>query len=340
MSIKAGVNGFGRIGRLAFRAGIEREDVDFIAINAPDKTPEQLAYLFKYDSVHGRFSGDVDYDDNNLIVNGKAIRLLDSRNPADLHWGEFGVDYVLECTGKFLTRDAVQVHLDNGAKQVIISAPSKDDSPMFVTGVNLDKYTPDMDVISNASCTTNCLAPMAKVLHDNFGIAEGLMTTVHAVTASEAAVDGFNKKNWRLGRAAFDNIIPTTTGAAKAVGKVIPELKGLLTGTSLRVPVADVSVVDLTVRLLKPTPYEEICRAMKLASEGEFKGIIGYVDEHVVSSDFKTDARTCIFDAKAGIALSDSFVKLIAWYDNEWGYSNKMLDLLKHVHKVRTGEVI
>lgn len=340
MSIKAGVNGFGRIGRLAFRAGIEREDIDFIAINAPDKTPEQLAYLFKYDSVHGRFNGDVDFDDENLIVNGKKIRLLDSRNPADLHWGELGVDYVLECTGKFLTRDAVQVHLNNGAKQVIISAPSKDDTPMFVFGVNQDTYCSEMDVISNASCTTNCLAPMAKVLNDSFGIVEGLMTTVHAVTASEAAVDGFNKKNWRLGRAAFDNIIPTTTGAAKAVGKVIPSLNGLLTGTSLRVPVADVSVVDLTVRLKTAAPYSEICRVMKEASENAFKGIIGYIDEHVVSSDFKTDNRTCIFDAKAGVALSDNFVKLIAWYDNEWAYSNKMLDLLKHVHKVRTGEEV
>ena len=340
MSIKTGINGFGRIGRLAFRAGIERDDVDFLAINAPDKTPEQLAYLFKYDSVHGRFSGDVDYDDEHLIVNGKAIRLLDSRNPGDLHWGELGIDYVLECTGKFLTREAAQVHLDNGARQVIISAPSKDDTPMFVVGVNQDTYASDMDIISNASCTTNCLAPMAKVLHTHFGILEGLMTTVHAVTASEAAVDGFNKKNWRLGRAAFDNIIPSTTGAAKAVGKVIPELKGLLTGTSLRVPVADVSVVDLTVRLAKAAPYSEICRVMQEASQGEFKGIIGYVDEHVVSSDFKTDDRTCIFDAKAGVALTDNFVKLIAWYDNEWGYSNKMLDLLKHVHFVRTGEAV
>lgn len=340
MSIKAGVNGFGRIGRLAFRAGVEREDIDFIAINAPDKTPEQLAYLFKYDSVHGRFNGDVDFDDENLIVNGKKIRLLDSRNPADLHWGDLGVDYVLECTGKFLTREAVQVHLNNGAKQVIISAPSKDDTPMFVFGVNQNTYSSDMNVISNASCTTNCLAPMAKVLNDAFGIVEGLMTTVHAVTASEAAVDGFNKKNWRLGRAAFDNIIPTTTGAAKAVGKVIPSLNGLLTGTSLRVPVADVSVVDLTVRLKKAAPYAEICRVMKEASEHAFKGIIGYIDENVVSSDFKTDNRTCIFDAKAGVALSDTFVKLIAWYDNEWAYSNKMLDLLKHVHKTRTGEEV
>ena len=340
MSIRTGVNGFGRIGRLAFRAGIERDDIDFVAINAPDKTPEQLAYLFKYDSVHGRFNGDVDFDDENLIVNGKKIRLLDSRNPADLHWGDLGVEYVLECTGKFLTRDAVKVHLDNGAKQVIISAPSKDDTPMFVYGVNQETYECSMDVISNASCTTNCLAPMAKVLNDHFGIIEGLMTTVHAVTASEAAVDGFNKKNWRLGRAAFDNIIPTTTGAAKAVGKVIPSLNGLLTGTSLRVPVADVSVVDLTVRLRTAAPYSEICRVMKEASETNFKGIIGYIDEHVVSSDFKTDNRTCIFDAKAGVALSENFVKLIAWYDNEWAYSNKMLDLLKHVHKVRTGEKI
>lgn len=340
MGIKAAINGFGRIGRLAFRAGIERDDVEFIAVNAPDKTPEQLAYLFKYDSVHGRFNGTVDYDETSLIVNGRRINLLGSRKIEDLPWGEMGVEYVLECTGKFLTKEAVQGHLDNGAKQVIISAPSKDDTPMFVFGVNQNTYSPDMTVISNASCTTNCLAPMAKVINENFGIIEGLMTTVHAVTASEAAVDGFNKKNWRMGRTAFDNIIPTTTGAAKAVGNVIPELKGKLTGTSLRVPIADVSVVDLTVRLEKPAKYEEICEAMREASRGEFSGIIGYVEENVVSSDFKTDDRTCIFDVKAGIALSDSFVKLIAWYDNEWGYSNKMLDMLLHVHATRTGEPV
>jgi glyceraldehyde 3-phosphate dehydrogenase len=340
MSIKAGINGFGRIGRLAFRAGIERGDIDFVAVNAPDKTPEQLAYLFKYDSVHGRFQGEVEYDDNSLIINDKRTLILDSRNPNDLKWGELGVDYVLECTGKFLTRETAQVHLDNGARQVIFSAPSKDNTPMFVFGVNHETYTPDLDMVSNASCTTNCLAPLAKIVHEHFGIEEGLMTTVHAVTASEAAVDGFNKKNWRLGRTAFDNIIPTTTGAAKAVGKVIPELAGKLTGTSLRVPVPDVSVVDLTVRLTKGASYQEICSAMKAAAEGAYKGIVGYVDEHVVSTDFKTDDRTCIFDAKAGVALTDRFVKLVAWYDNEWAYSNKMLELLRHIHKVRTGETV
>ena len=337
MKIKAGINGFGRIGRLAFRAGIERGDFEFVALNAPDKTPEQLAYLFKYDTVHGRFNGDVDYDDEYLYINGQKTRLLNSRDPNTLNWGELGADYVLECTGKFLTREKAQPHLNQGAKVVVFSGPSKDETPMFVYGVNHETYTPDLDMVSNASCTTNCLAPMAKIVNDIWGIEEGLMTTVHAATASENTVDGFNKKNWRLGRSAFDNIIPTSTGAAKAVGKVIPELMGKLTGTSLRVPVPDVSVVDLTVKLKKPAAYAEICKAMKEASEGAYKDIVGYVDDQVVSTDFRTDARTCIFDAKAGVALSDSFVKLIAWYDNEWGYSNKMLDLTKHIHKVRTG---
>jgi glyceraldehyde 3-phosphate dehydrogenase len=340
MSIKVGISGFGRIGRLAFRAGVERGGIEFVALNAPDKTPEQLAYLFKYDSVHGRFNGDVDFDDDSLIINGKRTLILDSRDPSKLPWGDLGVDYVLECTGKFLDRKSAQPHIDQGAKMVIFSGPSKDDTPMFVYGVNHKTYDPSLDMISNASCTTNCLAPMAKIINDKYGIEEGLMTTVHAVTASEAAVDGFNKKNWRLGRTAFDNIIPTSTGAAKAVGKVIPELAGKLTGTSLRVPVPDVSVVDLTARLKTPATYEEICQTMLDASKNEFKGIVGYVDEHVVSTDFKTDDRTCIFDAKAGVALSDTFVKLIAWYDNEWAYSNKMLDLLKYVHSVRTGEVV
>lgn len=340
MSIRVGINGFGRIGRLAFRAGIERGEFEFVALNAPDKTPEQLAYLFKYDSVHGRFNGDVSYDDDALLIDGKRIRLLDSRDPSKLDWGALGVDYVLECTGKFLDRKSAQPHLDSGAKLVIFSGPSKDDTPMFVYGVNHETYSPELDMISNASCTTNCLAPLAKIINDKYGIEEGLMTTVHAVTASEAAVDGFNKKNWRLGRTAFDNIIPTSTGAAKAVGKVIPELAGKLTGTSLRVPVPDVSVVDLTVRLKTPVSYDDICATMKAASENEFRGIVGYVNENVVSTDFKTDDRTCIFDAKAGVALSDTFVKLIAWYDNEWAYSNKMLDLLRHVHFVRTGETV
>ena len=335
MGIKAGINGFGRIGRLVFRSGVERDDIDIVAINAPDKTPDQIAYYVKYDSVHGRFNGTIDYDENHLIVNGKKILLLNSRDPNGLDWAALGVDYVLECTGKFLTKETAKVHLERGAKQVIISAPGKDDMPTFVYGVNQDKYTPDMTIISNASCTTNCLAPLAKVINDRFGIVEGIMTTVHAATASQSTVDEYNKKNWRLGRTAFANIIPTSTGAASAVGKVIPELNGILTGTSMRIPLADVSVVDLTVRLRDAAPYAEICKAMKEASEGELKGVVEYVDEQVVSSDFTTDSNTCIFDAKAGVALNDNFVKLIAWYDNEWGYSCKMLDLLAHVAKVR-----
>ncbi|MGI5936179.1 MAG: type I glyceraldehyde-3-phosphate dehydrogenase [Oscillospiraceae bacterium] len=339
MGIKIGINGFGRIGRLSFRAGLQRKGFDILAINAPDKTPAQVAYLFKYDSVHGRFEGDVDYDDKAIIVNGKRVEILDCRDPKKLNWGDLGVEYVLECTGKFLTRETASVHLERGAKVVVLSAPSKDDTPIFVMGVNHNKYRPEMDIVSNASCTTNCLAPMAKIIHDNFGIEEGLMTTIHAVTASESAVDSFNKKNWRLGRSVLDNIIPTTTGAAKAVGRVIPELEGKLTGTSVRVPVSNVSLVDLTVRLSKDAKYSEICRVMKEAAEGEYAGIVGYVDEDVVSSDFLTDARTCIFDANAGLSLSDRFVKLMAWYDNEWGYSNKLLDLVTHIHKVRNAGV-
>lgn len=335
MGIKAGINGFGRIGRLVFRAAVERDDVDVVAINAPDKTPDQIAYYVKYDTVHGRFNGTIEFDEHHLIVNGKKVLLLDSRDPNGLDWAALGVDYILECTGKFLTKDTAKVHLERGAKQVIVSAPGKDDMPTFVYGVNQDVYTPDMTIISNASCTTNCLAPLAKVINDRFGIIEGLMTTVHAATASQSTVDEYNKKNWRLGRSAFSNIIPTTTGAAKAVGKVIPELKGILTGTAMRIPLSDVSVVDLTVRLRDNATYEEICKAVKEASEGELKGVIEYVDEQVVSSDFTTDSHTCIFDAKAGVALNERFVKLIAWYDNEWGYSCKMLDLLAHVAKVR-----
>ena len=337
MKIKAGINGFGRIGRLAFRAGIERGDFEFVALNAPDKTPEQLAYVFKYDTVHGKFDGEVSYDDENLIINGQKIKLLNTRDPNTLPWGELGADIVFECTGKFLTREKAQPHLNQGAKVVVFSGPSKDDTPMYVYGVNHDTYTADIDMVSNASCTTNCLAPMAKVLNDTFGIEEGLMTTVHAATASQQTVDGFKAKNFRLGRSVFDNIIPSTTGAAKAVGKVIPELQGKLTGMSMRVPVADVSVVDLTVKLKKSATYAEICEAMKNASEGAMKGVIEYVDYPAVSSDFRTDANTCIFDAKAGVALNDSFVKLIAWYDNEWGYSNKMLDLAKHIYQVKLG---
>ena len=335
MSIRIGINGFGRIGRLVFRAGIVRDDIEIVAVNAPDKKPEQLAYVVKYDSVHGRFNGTVEVADGNLVVNGKTVKLLDSRDPSKLPWGELGVDYVLECTGKFLTKEAAQPHLDAGAKVVVLSGPSKDDTPMFVCGVNLDKYDPSMTVVSNASCTTNCLAPLAKVINDNFGIVEGLMTTVHAGTASQQVVDAFSKKNWRLSRSCFDNIIPTTTGAAKAVGKVIPELQGKLTGMAMRIPSADVSIVDLTCRLEKGATMDEICAAVKAACEGPMAGVIEYVDDEVVSSDFRTDAHTSIFDAKAGISLNPNFVKLVAWYDNEWGFSNKMLELTKHIDSVR-----
>ena len=333
--IKIAINGFGRIGRLAFRAGIVADDIEIVAINAPDKTPAQLAYTVKYDSVHGRFQGTVEYDDNSITVNGKRVAVVGNRNPAELPWGEMGVEYVLECTGAFLTTEKAQAHLDAGAQVVVLSGPSKDDTPMFVCGVNLDKYTPDIKVVSNASCTTNCLAPLAKVINDNFGIVEGLMTTVHADTATQEVVDGFSKKNWRLGRGVHGNIIPTSTGAAKAVGKVIPELKGKLTGTSMRIPSADVSIVDLTCRLEKGASYDEICAAVKAASEGPMKGVIEYCEDEVVSSDFITDPHTSIFDAKAGLALNDNFVKLMAWYDNEWGFSCKMLDLTRHIDKVR-----
>ena len=335
--IKVGINGFGRIGSLTFRAAIKADDIQVVAINAPGKTAGQLAYAVKYDTVHGQFNGTVDFCDEKklLIVDGKEIPVLDSRDPSLLPWGELGADYVLECTGKFLTKADAQPHIDAGAKVVVMSGPAKDDTPMFVCGVNLEKYTADMQFVSNASCTTNCLAPMAKVLNDNFGIVEGLMTTVHASTATQSVVDGFSKKNWRLGRSVYNNIIPTSTGAAKAVGKVIPELKGKLTGTSMRIPAGDVSIVDLTVRLEKGATYEEICAAMKAASEGPMAGVLEYVDEEVVSSDFRTDAHTSIFDSKAGLSLNDNFVKLMAWYDNEWGFSNKMLDLTRHIDSVR-----
>ena len=335
--IKVAINGFGRIGRLAFRAGIVADDIEIVAINAPDKTPAQLAYTVKYDSVHGRFNGTVEYDDSSITVNGKRVAVVGNRNPAELPWGEMGVEYVLECTGAFLTTEKAQAHIDAGAQVVVLSGPSKDDTPMFVCGVNLDKYTTDMKVVSNASCTTNCLAPLAKVINDNFGIVEGLMTTVHADTATQEVVDGFSKKNWRLGRGVHGNIIPTSTGAAKAVGKVIPELKGKLTGTSMRIPSADVSIVDLTCRLEKGASYDEICAAVKAAAEGPMKGVIEYCEDEVVSSDFITDPHTSIFDAKAGLALNDNFVKLMAWYDNEWGFSCKMLDLTRHIHSVRHG---
>ena len=331
--IKIGINGFGRIGRLVFRASLDHENVEVVGINDLI-TPDYMAYMLKYDTMHGRFDGTVDYTDHSLIVNGHEIRVTAEKNPADLKWSDVGAEYVVESTGLFLTQEKAQGHLDAGAKHVVMSAPSKDGTPMFVMGVNNDKYTSDMKFVSNASCTTNCLAPIAKVLHDNFGITDGLMTTVHSTTATQKTVDGPSMKDWRGGRAASGNIIPSSTGAAKAVGKVIPELNGKLTGMSMRVPTLDVSVVDLTVNLAKPAKYEEICAAMKAASEGELKGILGYTDEDVVSSDFLGDPRTSIFDAKAGIALTDTFVKVVSWYDNEMGYSNKVLDLIEHMYSV------
>ena len=334
MSIKVGINGFGRIGRLVFRAGINRPDIEFVGINDPFMTPDYMAYMLRYDTMHGRFDGTIEYTDDAIIVNGKKVRFFACMDPKDIPWGEVGAEYVVESTGVFLTKEKAQAHIDAGAKKVVMSAPSKDDTPMFVCGVNLDKYTPDMTFVSNASCTTNCLAPIAKVLNEKFGIVEGLMTTVHSVTPTQKLLDGASLKDWRGGRAATGNIIPSSTGAAKAVGKVIPELNGKLTGMSMRVPTLDVSVVDLTVNLAKPAKYDEICAAMKKASEGELKGILGYTDEDVVSSDFLGDTRTSIFDAKAGIALTDTFVKVVSWYDNEIGYSNKVLDLIAHMYSV------
>ena len=331
--IKVGINGFGRIGRLVFRASLAHPDVEVVGINDLI-TPDYMAYMLKYDTVHGKFDGEVSYTDHSLIVNGREIAVFCEREKENLPWGKIGAEYIVESTGLFLTKEKAQGHLTAGAKKVVMSAPAKDDTPMFVMGVNQDKYTSDMDFVSNASCTTNCLAPLAKVLNDNWGITEGLMTTVHSITATQKTVDGVSAKEWRGGRAAAHNIIPSTTGAAKAVGKVIPELNGKLTGMSLRVPTPDVSIVDLTCNLAKPATYEEICDAMKKASEGELKGILGYTDEPVVSSDFYTDPRTSIFDAKAGIALTDKFVKVCAWYDNEWGYSNKVVDLIRHMYSV------
>ena len=331
--IKVGINGFGRIGRFVFRAAQKRSDIEIVGINDL-LDAEYMAYMLKYDTMHGRFDGTVEVKDGHLVVNGKTIRVTAEKNPADLKWNEIGAEYVVESTGLFLSKDKAQGHIDAGAKYVVMSAPSKDDTPMFVCGVNTDKYVKGTQFVSNASCTTNCLAPLAKVLHDNFGITDGLMTTVHATTATQKTVDGPSVKDWRGGRAAAGNIIPSSTGAAKAVGKVIPELNGKLTGMSFRVPTLDVSVVDLTVNLAKPATYAEICEAIKKASEGELKGILGYTDEDVVSSDFLGDTRTSIFDAKAGIALTDKFVKLVTWYDNEIGYSNKVLDLVAHMAKV------
>lgn len=332
--VKVGINGFGRIGRLVFRAASTRSDVQIVGINDLIDV-DYMAYMLKYDSTHGRFQGEVDIKDGNLIVNGNTIRVTAEKDPANLKWSEVGADYVVESTGLFLTKDTAEKHIAAGAKKVIMSAPAKDDTPTFVMGVNNKSYTKDMTVVSNASCTTNCLAPIAKVLNDKYGIVEGLMTTVHAATATQKTVDGPSAKDWRGGRGAYQNIIPSSTGAAKAVGLVIPAVKGKLTGMAFRVPTADVSVVDLTVRLEKGASYEEIKKAMKDASEGELKGILGYTEDEVVSTDFLGDARTSIFDAKAGIALSDNFVKVVSWYDNEWGYSNKVVDLIQYIDTVK-----
>jgi glyceraldehyde 3-phosphate dehydrogenase len=331
--IKVGINGFGRIGRLAFRASVLRNDIDIVGINDLIDV-EYMAYMLKYDTIHGGFKGTVSVKDGHLVVNGNTIRVTAEKDPANLKWNEVGAEYVIESTGLFLTREKAEAHLKAGAKRVILSAPSKDDTPMFVPGVNHTTYKKEMDIISNASCTTNCLAPITKVLHDNFGIVEGLMTTVHSTTATQKTVDGPSAKDWRGGRAASGNIIPSSTGAAKAVTKVIPELKGKLTGMAFRVPTLNVSVVDLTCRLEKATDYDAIKAAMKKASETTLKGILGYTEDEVVSSDFIGDARTSIFDAKAGIMLNANFVKIVAWYDNEWGYSCKVVELVRHMAKV------
>ena len=333
MSIKVGINGFGRIGRMVMRLSLNHPEIEIVGINDLCE-PDYLAYMLKYDTMHGKCDADVSYQDKNIVINGHAIPVLAERDPANLPWKKLGAEYVIESTGLFLTKEKSMGHITAGAKHVVMSAPSKDDTPMFVCGVNLDKYTSDMQFVSNASCTTNCLAPLAKVLHDNFGINEGLMTTVHAVTATQKTVDGVSVKDWRGGRAAGGNIIPSSTGAAKAVGKVFPALNGKLTGMSMRVPTLDVSCVDLTVNLAQPASYEQICQAMKTASEGELKGILGYTDEPLVSSDFLGETNTSVFDAKAGIAISDTFVKVISWYDNEIGYSDKLLCLIEHMYSV------
>ena len=324
--IKVGINGFGRIGRLVFRAAQKRDDIVVVGINDLIDV-EYMAYMLKYDTMHGQFDGSVEIKNGNLVVNGNEIRVTAEKDPANLRWNEVGAEYVVESTGLFLTKEKAEAHIKAGAKRVVMSAPSKDDTPMFVYGVNHKTYA-GQAIISNASCTTNCLAPLTKVLNDKFGVVNGLMTTVHSTTATQKTVDGPSAKDWRGGRAASGNIIPSSTGAAKAVGKVIPELNGKLTGISMRVPTLDVSVVDLTVNLAKPATKEDICKAMKEASEGELKGILGYTEDAVVSSDFLGDARTSIFDANAGVYLTDTFVKVISWYDNEWGYSNKLLEMI------------
>ena len=331
--MKIGINGFGRIGRLAFRAAMERNDIEVVGINDL-VDPEYMAYMLKYDSTHGSFKGTVVVEGGHLVVNGKTIRVTAEKDPANLKWDAIGAETIIESTGFFLTQTDAQKHIQAGAKKVVMSAPAKDDTPTFVMGVNHKKLTAAQTIVSNASCTTNCLAPIAKVLNDSFGITEGLMSTIHAVTATQKTVDSPSAKDWRGGRGAYQNIIPSSTGAAKAVALVIPELRGKLTGMSFRVPVADVSVVDLTVRLYKKASYEDIKKAMKVASEGELKGILGYTEDDVVSQDFLGDARTSIFDAKAGIALNDNFVKVVSWYDNEWGYSNKLIDLVQYMNTI------
>ncbi|GAL83992.1 glyceraldehyde-3-phosphate dehydrogenase [Sporocytophaga myxococcoides] len=332
--IKIGINGFGRIGRLVFRAAIKRSDVEVVAINDLINA-DYMAYMLRYDSTHGKFDGSIEVKNGQLVVNGKAIRITAEKDPATLKWNEVEAEYVVESTGLFLTKETAQKHIQAGAKRVVLSAPAKDDTPTFVMGVNHETYTKDLNIISNASCTTNALAPIAKVLHDTFGIVEGLMTTVHAVTATQKTVDGPSAKDWRGGRGAYQNIIPASTGAAKAVGLVIPSLKGKLTGMSFRVPVADVSVVDLTCRLEKPASYGTIKKAVKEASEGKLKGILGYTEDEIVSTDILGDDRTSVFDAKAGISLNEHFVKVVSWYDNEWGFSNKLVDLIAYTSKVK-----
>jgi len=332
--IKIGINGFGRIGRLVFRAAIKRSDVEIVAINDLIDA-DYMAYMLRYDSTHGKFDGSIEVKNGQLVVNGNTIRITAEKDPAALKWNEVEAEYVVESTGLFLTQETAQKHIQAGAKRVVLSAPAKDDTPTFVMGVNHESYTKDLNIISNASCTTNALAPIAKVLNDAFGIVEGLMTTVHAVTATQKTVDGPSAKDWRGGRGAYQNIIPASTGAAKAVGLVIPSLKGKLTGMSFRVPVADVSVVDLTCRLEKPASYEAIKKAVKDASEGKLKGILGYTEDEIVSTDILGDDRTSVFDAKAGISLNDHFVKVVSWYDNEWAFSNKLVDLIAYTSKVK-----
>jgi len=333
MNVKLGINGFGRIGRLVMRASLERDNVDVLAVNDPFIDLEYMKYMLTYDSIHGKLNATVEVVGNDLVINGKVVKVFNCKDPNEIPWAEAGVEYVVESSGVFTTTEKASAHFTGGAKKVVISAPSKD-AKMFVMGVNQDEYTKDMNVVSNASCTTNCLAPLAKVINDNFGIEEGLMTTVHSTTATQKTVDGPSNKDWRGGRAAAGNIIPSSTGAAKAVGKVIPELDGKLTGMSFRVPTLDVSVVDLTCRLKKGATYDEIVEAVKKACDNEMKGIMSWTDEALVSSDFIHNPHTSIFDVKAGIALSDTFVKLVSWYDNEWGYSNKVVDLIEHMHEV------